>query len=369
MILNKRCVTIILAVIFGWAECLCQTASDSKPEIFQFSAAGGFPSREVQVTGALHQYNISVSTQYSEQNLYGYYGPGGYYPSLGLSVGIYHYDRATYPKGTPYSNHYSLTLHYEQTFWSSGRWSSYYLLEEGFGYTDNCFDAVKRPETTMGGHFHLAFHMGAFISYNISDHFRLSAGPSYAHHSNSKTHRVNTGSDAISAELALTYFCEPVQRQTKKADVKSMDVRKRYWDIQYGACITGRGIDYSQFWTYVSHKVSAAHLWRPFRRFAFGIGADAFFDNGGNEDRNAFGTGGAIDYFLTRNLLISGRFGVYLNGRSSNNSPIYETIGLNYTLNQNKWYIPYLGFSTKANLNKAEHLEILVGFRFGQKRC
>lgn len=369
MTIKKIITCLIPAIIIGTAECFCQTAPDSKPLCFQLSAAGGFPSRETQINGALHQYNFTVSNQFNEKSLSGYYGPGGYYPSLGLSAGIYHYDRATYPKGTPYSNHYSLSIHYEQTFWSSGRWSSYYLLEEGFGYTDKGFDPVKRPETTFGGHFHVAFHMGAFISYDISDHFRLSAGPSYAHHSNSRTHRVNTGCDAVSAELAITYFYEPVQRQTKKTDVESMGVRKRYWDIQYGACITGGSEGYSRFWTYVSHKVSAAHLWRAFRRFAFGIGADAFFDKGGYENRNAFGTCGAIDCFLTKNLLISGRLGAYLNGKSLNNSLFYETIGLNYTLDQNKWYIPYLGFSTKANLNKAEHLEILIGFRFGRNRA
>lgn len=362
---RKDAVSIIFAVFVGSAGCFGQIAKDSKPDIFQFSAAGGFPSRETQVKGALHHYTVSAGTQYNDRNLYGYYGPGGYYPSLGLVAGIYHYDRASFPGGTPYSNHYSLSIHYEQAFWSAGRWSSCYFLEEGFGYTQDCFDPVKNRESTYGGHFHVAFHMGAFISYNISDHFKISLGPSYSHHSNSKTHYVNTGCDAISAELALTYFCEPVRKHSEKVTLESMGVRKHYWDIQYGACVTGGGVDEFNMWTYVSHKASVAHLWRTFRRVSFGVGADAFFDKGGNENRNAFGISGAVDYFLTRNLLISGRVGAYLNGKADNTSPIYETIGLNYSLDGSMWYIPYVGFSTKANAGKAEHLEIVIGFRFG----
>lgn len=364
MITGKRLAIIILFSLIGSTICFGQMASDVKPDIFRFSAAGGFPSREKQVNGALHHYTFTVGTQYNEDNLFGYYGPGGYYPSLGLTAGIYHYDRAHFPSGAPYSNHFSLSVHYEQTLWASGRWSSSYFLEEGFGYTDKCFDLVNNPGNTFGGHFHIAFLMGACISYDVSEHFRLSIGPAYAHHSNSRTNRVNTGSDAISAELALTYFCGPAARRTEKVTVEDLGVRKRYWDIQYGACVTGGGINYSQTYTYLSHKVGVAHLWRALRRAAFGAGADAFFDKGGSQDRNAYGISGAIDYYVTRNLLISGRVGAYLNGRALNNSPIYEVIGINYTLNASKWYIPYIGFSTKANRDKAEHLEILIGFRF-----
>lgn len=210
---RKDEVSIIFAVFVGSAGCFGQIAKDSKPDIFQFSAAGGFPSRETQVKGALHHYTVSAGTQYNDRNLYGYYGLGGYYPSLGL--------------------------------------------------------------------------------------------------------------------------------------------------------VAGGGVDEFNMWTYVSHKASVAHLWRTFRRVSFGVGADAFYDKGGNENRNAFGISGAVDYFLTRNLLISGRVGAYLNGKADNTSPIYETIGLNYSLDGSKWYIPYVGFSTKANAGKAEHLEIVIGFRFG----
>lgn len=344
-------------------ECSAQIAT---PLLFQTSAGAGFPSRETQVKGPLYHYTFSVGTQYDAGNLYGYYGLGGYYPSLGVTVGIYDYDGAVFPGGTPYSNHYSLSVHYEQTFWDSGRWSLHYLLENGLGYTSNTFDYEKNPESTFGGHYHTAFHMGVFLSCFLTDHIKLSLGPSYSHHSNSKTHYINTGCDAVSAEIALTYAGQRVQKQTGNVSLESMGVRRRYWDIHYGACITGGGAGVTDTWRYVSHKVNAAHLWRTCRRAAFGAGADAFFDKGGNENRNAFGISGAVDYFLTRNLLLSGRVGAYLNGKADNGSWLYETIGLTYSLDGSKWYVPYVGCLTKANAGKAENLELVVGFRFGK---
>ena len=359
----KRGLIIALALTSVGTGCFGQIARDSKPSVFSASAAGGFASRETQVKGPLHHYTFLIGTQYNENNLYGYYGAGGYYPSLGLVAGIYHYNKAVFPGGTPYSNHYSLSLHYEQTFWSSGKWSSNWFLEEGFGYTQDCYNPERNPESTYGGHFHIAFRAAAYISYNVSDHWRLSFGPSYSHHSNSKTHFINTGCDAVSAELSVTYLCEPIKKNTEKVSLDSMGVRKKYWDFHYGACLTGTAMDDVNMSSYISHKASIAHLWRTHRKFAFGVGADAFFDKGGNEGRNAFGISGAVDYYLTRNLLFSGRVGAYLNGSADNTSPIYETVGLNYTMDGSKWFIPYLGIYTKANAGKAEHLEFVIGFR------
>lgn len=360
----KKTISVILAVLLAGSWCYGQIASGSKFNYFQISAAGGVPSREKQVKGPLHQYTATASVQYDENTLYGFYGPGGYYPSVGATLGFYHYDRASYPQGTPYSNHYSLSLHYEQTLWSSGRFSACYFLENGMGYTQDCYDLENNPESTFGGHFHIAFQAGAFFSWQVSDHYRLSIGPAYSHHSNARTNVVNTGCDAVSAEIALTYLTEPVAKRTEKVTREDMGLRKHNWDIKYGACITGAGNgDLSQSWVYASHMVSVAHFWRAFRRASLGVGADAFFDKGGHEDRNSFGFAGNMDFFLTRNIILSLKCGRYMNGRSSNGSFMYESVGMNYSIDASKWYLPYLGFSVKANGSTAEHLELVLGFR------
>lgn len=357
----RKTISIVLALLAVRAACCAQTSKG--PDLLQFTAAGGFPSRETQVKGPLHHYTVSVSRQYDKESLYGYYGLGGFYPSLGISLGAYHYDRASFPGGTPYSNHYTLSVHYEQPVWNAGRWSLTYLMEEGFGYTQDCYDPVRNPESTYGGHFHIAYHMAALFSYDISQDFRISFGPSYAHHSNSKTYIVNTGCDSMSAEFALTYFCRPMDRQSGQVTVAQMGVRERYWDVQYGACVTGGGPDKAHPRTYVSNRLGAAHLWRTFRRAALGLGADAFFDKGGNENRNAYGLCGAADYYMTRNLSISAHLGAYLNGRARNTSPVYETIGLSYSFGPGGRFVPYVGFSTKANAGKAENLALQIGIR------
>jgi len=232
------------------------------------------------------------------------------------------------------------------------------------GYTVDCFDPVKNPESTYGGHFHIAFQGGAFFSWHVSDHYRLSLGPAYSHHSNSKTNFVNTGCDAVSLEMALTYLNAPISRRTSKTTVEEMGLRKRYWDVYYAACITGSGVeDLSRRWTYASHSLRLAHYWRFFRRAAVGAGADGFFDKGGNEDRNAIGLCGRIDFYMTRNFVLALSAGGYLNGKASNGSPVYESVGMNYCIDTSKWYFPYIGFCTKANAGKAENLQLVLGLR------
>lgn len=240
----------------------------------------------------------------------------------------------------------------------------------GFGYIFNPFDREKNYKNiAVGSSFNGLMRLEPSLRININNKFSFSTGIAITHFSNAATKTPNLGINIATVQAGVRYSFNETKNSLSKNNVDTLTNKQRFFaNIQSG---------YKQVYpangpVYGLGAISFNYFFHQHKKGQLGIGTEFFYSPSLKEelqqDKNQDNNNNSIPQ-LALNLnyeFTFGKFalplilGVYAVDNVKKNGPIYQSIGLRYTLNK------HLVFSSilKSHLGKAEYNLWGIGWRW-----
>ncbi|MGN0069183.1 MAG: acyloxyacyl hydrolase [Prevotella sp.] len=274
------------------------------------------------------------------------------------------------------------------------KWEADYSMNFGIAYSHSKYNTHNAIDNDLiGSRWLIFFGAGAHITYALTPEWGLKAGIDYYHHSNGALNRPNKGANYVGPSLALCYrpYYEEIVQQRERYRSRKFS-RYAYMDLAFGvgAKVMNEdwlktqfntapgGKDYrtSRFRMYAAYSAQASFMYRYARRWASGIGADAFYgtyadhvaqldkEQGHDLKHDPWSLGIAAKHqVFYHNLSLAMSLGYYLHREMGANAkeiekPYYERIGLHYTFSRLGGLT--VGCNVKAHLTKADFTEFVV---------
>lgn len=289
-----------------------------------------------------------------------------------------------------------LTLYgsFERPLWRTGRWKIDYVLRIGAGYNTWQYNTTDNIDNELiGSKLSIYFGAGLQASYQLSDHWALTAGILYGHHSNGALDRPNKGENHIGPLFGIRYSPAATQlfpRNTHHAPftkywyanvrlgIGAKTLLEDWQETQFQTEPDEPGYRTDQFHLYAAYSLQCDVMYRYARRWASGIGMDVFYGtyddrvreieqkNGGTQKVSPWSVGIAARHEVYyHNLSLDMTLGVYLYRHMGTHAkeietPYYERIGLFYTFPQLGGL--RLGASVKAHRTKADLTEVIISY-------
>lgn len=252
----------------------------------------------------------------------------------------------------------------------------YFRIAQGIAYNTNPYDTQHNFRNTVYGspvmpstYFSLIYR-----KQNIFRNFGIQAGLSFHHFSNAKIKSPNTGTNNVVASVGLNYSFDNQEREfithskIKYTEPLAFNLVLRS-GINSNIVIGTKQYPFYVLSTYIDKRIS--------EKSSFELGSDLFVMYSEKEylrythssrpevnypqdtDFRKVGIFGGYQLHISK-LAIQGQIGYYVYAPFNENDPIYQRLGLKYTLSKRF----YTGISLKTHLAKADAVEFSVGCRF-----
>lgn len=324
--------------------------------------------------GVRYTFNNKVSLHREADTDWGMLIPVGYHSPLGNTLSLY----TTFYR----------PLHRSRT------WETAYSLSGGVGFSSSIYNKNNAIDNEfIGSHTSIYFAAGVHQSFHFAPQWAVRASLEFVHHSNGALYRPNKGSNTVGASLALLYT--PYYEQTLRAEptlrkkpfqqglylnfaagLGAKTLLEDWLITQFGTPPSHPDYRTDRFRIYPAYSLQADVMWRYARRWASGLGVDAFYGTYAKRieeldlqahrtlHHSPFSLGLAAKHQAHYGrLALALSFGVYLyrhmgDNAKVNETPYYERIGVHYAL-------PWLnnltvGVNVKAHKTKADLTELVL---------
>lgn len=277
-------------------------------------------------------------------------------------------------------------------FRSRSGWGADYALHNGISYNTYPFSwDTNIDNEIIGSPFSIYFGVDFQLSYQYRQ-LQFFAGPEFRHLSNGALARPNKGVNKLGVAAGVRYLLRPMNMSDTLCQRIPFVDRGFYttislhtgfmtsvgeWILCQGAGLRGEPLSYDRFKMYVSYGISADVMYRYSRRFASGIGVDAYCEPYIRKaatlkgpipaDMSQWSLGVAakhevfyerLSFHLAVGFYISRPFADYA---IAGEEPFYERVGLRYTLPLYNDRIR-VGYNIHAHFTKAYASELVVDF-------
>lgn len=294
----------------------------------------------------------------------------------------------------------SLYTAFNRPFFRPQRWMADYTLSLGTSYSHRKYAKKDNIDNELiGSHWLIYFGAGLHLTFRIFDDWGIKTGIEYYHHSNGALNRPNKGANFFGPIFGLTYMPYYKMSVNRKAYIPQNEFQ-HYWFLSLTVAAGMKTLDedwqQTQFHTpsinpdyrtekfklYTTYGFSADIMCRYQRRWALGIGIDAFYGTyashiedmdhaAGYDGRHSpfsLGIAGKHEVFWHQ-FSLDMSLGYYLyrhmgHGARNMETPYYERIGIHYTF-KNTGGIK-VGVNVKAHKTKADYTEIAIGINIPQ---
>lgn len=359
--------------------------------------------------------NSSVALELNHINLpsdHDSYAKDFNYPSLSIGLRYTMNNRVRFHRTpdlawdkieeVPYDSRLGNTLSLYGTFQRAihrnKHWETSYSLSGGVGYTNKWYDINNNIDNDfIGTPVLIYFGAGIHQTYRFAREWGVRASLEFVHHSNGALYHPNKGSNCVGPSVGIVYYPYYETFIREHDSFQSAPFKKflyldltagigaktlvEDWQItQFRTPKTDPNYRTGDFKRYATYSLQANLMYRYARRWASGIGIDAFYNTyaphieqleqkeGNNIDCKpwSFGIAGKHETFF-HNLSVNVALGTYLYRRMGSidrelGGRIYERIGVNYSfpsLNGLK-----LGINVKAHTTKADFTELVITYPF-----
>ena len=302
------------------------------------------------------------------------------------------------PYNSRLGNTLSLYGTFQRAIHRNKHWETSYSLSGGIGYTNRWYDKDKKIDNGfIGTPVLIYFGAGIHQTYRFAREWGVRASLEFVHHSNGSFYHPNKGSNCVGPSVGIVYYPYYETFIREHGSFQSAPFKKflyldltvgigaktlvEDWQItQFRTPKTDPNYRTGDFKRYATYSLQANLMYRYARRWASGIGIDAFYNTyaphieqlekkeGNNIDCKpwSFGIAGKHETFF-HNLSVNVALGTYLYRRMGSidrelGGRIYERIGVNYSfpsLNGLK-----LGINVKAHTTKADFTELVITYPF-----
>ena len=302
------------------------------------------------------------------------------------------------PYDSRLGNTLSLYGTFQRAIHRNKHWEMSYSLSGGVGYTNKWYNKDNNIDNDfIGTPVLIYFGAGIHQTYRFAREWGVRASLEFVHHSNGALYRPNKGSNCVGPSVGIVYYPYYETFIREHGSFQSAPFKKfLYLDItagigaktlvedwqitQFRTPKTDPNYRTGDFKRYATYSLQANLMYRYARRWASGIGIDAFYNTyaphieqleqkeGNNIDCKpwSFGIAGKHETFF-HNLSVNVSLGTYLYRRMGSidrelGGRIYERIGVNYSfpsLNGLK-----LGINVKAHTTKADFTELVITYPF-----
>lgn len=359
--------------------------------------------------------NVSVALELNHINLpsdHDSYAKDFNYPSLSIGLRYTMNNRVRFHRTpdlawdkieeVPYNSRLGNTLSLYGTFQRAihrnKHWETSYSLSGGIGYTNKWYNKDNNIDNDfIGTSLLIYFGAGIHQTYRFAREWGVRASLEFVHHSNGALYRPNKGSNCVGPSVGIVYYPYYETFIREHDSFQSAPFKKflyldltagigaktlvEDWQItQFRTPKTDPNYRTGDFKRYATYSLQANLMYRYARRWASGIGIDAFYNTyaphieqlerkeGNNIDCKpwSFGIAGKHETFF-HNLSVNVALGTYLYRKMGSidrelGGRIYERIGVNYSfpsLNGLK-----LGINVKAHTTKADFTELVITYPF-----
>lgn len=302
------------------------------------------------------------------------------------------------PYDSRLGNTLSLYGTFQRAIHRNKHWETSYSLSGGVGYTNKWYNKDNNIDNDfIGTPILIYFGAGIHQTYRFAREWGVRASLEFVHHSNGALYRPNKGSNCVGPSVGIVYY-PYYETFIREHDSFQSALFKKFlyldltagigaktlvedWQItQFRTPKTDPNYRTGDFKRYATYSLQANLMYRYARRWASGIGIDAFYNTyaphieqleqkeGNNIDCKpwSFGIAGKHETFF-HNLSVNVALGTYLYRRMGSidrelGGRIYERIGVNYSfpsLNGLK-----LGINVKAHTTKADFTEVVITYPF-----
>ena len=302
------------------------------------------------------------------------------------------------PYNSRLGNTLSLYGTFQRAIHRNKHWETSYSLSGGIGYTNKWYNKDNNIDNDfIGTPVLIYFGAGIHQTYRFAREWGVRASLEFVHHSNGALYRPNKGSNCVGPSVGIVYY-PYYETFIREHDSFQSALFKKFlyldltagigaktlvedWQItQFRTPKTDPNYRTGDFKRYATYSLQANLMYRYARRWASGIGIDAFYNTyaphieqleqkeGNNIDCKpwSFGIAGKHETFF-HNLSVNVALGTYLYRRMGSidrelGGRIYERIGVNYSfpsLNGLK-----LGINVKAHTTKADFTELVITYPF-----
>ena len=302
------------------------------------------------------------------------------------------------PYDSRLGNTLSLYGTFQRAIHRNKHWETSYSLSGGIGYTNKWYNKDNNIDNDfIGTPVLIYFGAGIHQTYRFAREWGVRASLEFVHHSNGALYRPNKGSNCVGPSVGIVYYPYYETFIREHGSFQSAPFKKflyldltagigaktlvEDWQItQFRTPKTDPNYRTGDFKRYATYSLQANLMYRYARRWASGIGIDAFYNTyaphieqlekkeGNNIDCKpwSFGIAGKHETFF-HNLSVNVALGTYLYRRMGSidrelGGRIYERIGVNYSfpsLNGLK-----LGINVKAHTTKADFTEVVITYPF-----
>ena len=302
------------------------------------------------------------------------------------------------PYDSRLGNTLSLYGTFQRAIHRNKHWETSYSLSGGVGYTNKWYNINNNIDNDfIGTPILIYFGAGIHQTYRFAREWGVRASLEFVHHSNGALYRPNKGSNCVGPSVGIVYYPYYETFIREYDSFQSAPFKKflyldltagigaktlvEDWQItQFRTPKTDPNYRTGDFKRYATYSLQANLMYRYARRWASGIGIDAFYNTYAphieqleQKEGNiidckpwSFGIAGKHETFF-HNLSVNVALGTYLYRRMGSidrelGGRIYERIGVNYSfpsLNGLK-----LGINVKAHTTKADFTELVITYPF-----
>ena len=338
-----------------------------------FAADYGFPTLSV---GVRFHWNHGVTMHKTQDRTWGMAQEVGYDSRMGNAASLY---------GT-----------FSRPFFRTSHWTADYSLSVGTTYSRRKYDKDNNADNELiGSRWLIYFGAGLHLTWRVAADWGIRAGVDYYHHSNGALSRPNKGANFVAPSLGVVYM--PYYKEVVKASPMMRSPRfNPYWYVDLTVAAGAKTLeeDWKQtqyktppddpayrkehFKVYAAYALSADVMCRYRRRWASGIGVDAFYgtyashirqmdETNGYDERHSpwsFGLAAKHEVFW-HDLSLNMSLGVYVfrhmgHAARGLEKPYYERIGLRYAFRRLGGL--QVGANVKAHYLKADYTEVTLGY-------
>ena len=302
------------------------------------------------------------------------------------------------PYDSRLGNTLSLYGTFQRAIHRNKHWETSYSLSGGVGYTNKWYNKDNNIDNDfIGTPVLIYFGAGIHQTYRFAREWGVRASLEFIHHSNGALYRPNKGSNCVGPSVGIVYYPYYETFIREHDSFQSAPFKKflyldltagigaktlvEDWQItQFRTPKTDPNYRTGDFKRYATYSLQANLMYRYARRWASGIGIDAFYNTYAphieqleRKEGNiidckpwSFGIAGKHETFF-HNLSVNVALGTYLYRKMGSidrelGGRIYERIGVNYSfpsLNGLK-----LGINVKAHTTKADFTELVITYPF-----
>jgi hypothetical protein len=282
------------------------------------------------------------------------------FPQVGVSLQYFDFNNHLLGKV------YSLNPYISFPLKRSPRFEWHFRLSSGIGYFTRIFDlADNRKNGAIGSRLTGYAQFMMQVNWRIFPRIEFTGGLSMSHYSNGAWKVPNAGINFPGANVGLVLNIGPPE----KVNLQSFPVIPKGWNFLIWTGWFGKETDPVNSGKYLAGSLGFNALKRFSGKASYGFGADLMTDwtlyKRRKDGQPEFPLRGGIallyEFHLGR-MSIPIQLGFYVFDPYQFDFPSYQRIGWRYKLNRSLM----LNLTLKAHLNRADYLELGIGYVFGK---